>query len=273
MTAVAVPRRARLRALVGIGRMSAQSLITYRFNLLFGIVSALVQIYLLRVVWHSVYHGRSTVNGITLDVQVAYSSLAAVQAWLLSPGLLWDIPQRVRDGTIAMDLLRPVRFLPQAFASQVGGVLAMLPFAVVALPFAVLVGGAVGPASTPAFFGYLLGLVTGFLISAILNLIVSMVSFWTLEIQGMLMIYRIVQQFFSGALVPLWFMPGWLHAIATVLPFQASGYTPLAIYVGRVSGGKAAQLLVEQAAWIVVLWLLLRLIWSRALRRIVVQGG
>jgi ABC-type uncharacterized transport system permease subunit len=253
--------------------MSAQSLITYRFNLLFGIVGALVQIYLLRVVWHSVYHGRSAVNGVTLDVQVAYSSLAALQSWLLNPWNLSDVPQRVRDGTIALDLLRPVRFLPQAFAGQVGGMVAMLPFALVALPFAIGVGGAVGPASTTAFFGYIAGIVTGFLVAALSNLAMSMVTFWTLEVGGILLTYRMVQQFFSGALVPLWFMPGWLHGIASVLPFQSSGYTPLAIYLGRDSGGAALRSLAEQVGWIIVLWLLLRLIWSRALLRVVVQGG
>jgi viologen exporter family transport system permease protein len=273
VTTVAVEPRARLRALVGIGRMSAQSMITYRFNLLFGIAGALVQIYLLRVVWHSVYHGRGAVNGVTLDVQVAYSSLAALQSWLLNPWLLSDIPQRVRDGSIAMDLLRPVRFLPQAFASQVGSMLAMLPFAIVALPFAILVGGAVGPVSTTAFLGYLAGLITGFLVSALANLAMSMVTFWTLEVGGILMTYRMIQQFFSGALVPLWFMPGWLHGIASALPFQSAGYTPLAIYLGRESGGKTLELLAEQVGWIIVLWLLLRLIWSRALLRVVVQGG
>lgn len=273
MAAVTIEPRARLRALAGIGRMSAQSLITYRFNLVFGIVGALVQIYLLRIVWHSVYHGRGSVNGVTLDVQVAYSSLAALQSWLLNPWTLSDVPQRVRDGTIAMDLLRPVRFLPQAFASQVGSTLAMLPFAVIALPFAILVGGAVGPSSSIAFLGYVAGILTGFLVSTLANLAMSMVTFWTLEVGGILMTYRMVQQFFSGALVPLWFMPGWLHGIASALPFQSAGYTPLAIYLGRVSGGKAVELLAEQVGWIVVLCLLLRLIWSRALLRVVVQGG
>jgi ABC-2 type transport system permease protein len=57
-----------------------------------------------------------------------------------------------------------------------------------------------------------------------------MVAFWTLEPQGIMLVYRMAGQFLSGALVPLWFMPSWLRGIAQWLPFQGmtflSGLAP-----------------------------------------------
>ena len=49
------------------------------------------------------------------------------------------------------------------------------------------------------------------------------------------MAFAVVRTFLSGSVLPLWFMPGWLQAIAAALPFQAATYTPLAIYFGRAA--------------------------------------
>jgi ABC-type uncharacterized transport system permease subunit len=81
-----------------------------------------------------------------------------------------------------------------------------------------------------------------------------------------------VRTFLSGAVIPLWFMPGWLQAIADFLPFQAATFTPLSIYFGRPSGGLAAALAV-QLLWVLVLLGICAWVWSRAQRRVVVQGG
>jgi ABC-type uncharacterized transport system permease subunit len=100
-----------------------------------------------------------------------------------------------------------------------------------------------------------------------------MVSFWIMETTGLFVMYRIVSLFFSGGLVPLWLMPGALRLVAEAMPFQAITYLPLAIYLGRVSGTATLHALAVQAAWVVALALAGRLVWSRALRRVVVQGG
>jgi ABC-2 type transport system permease protein len=259
--------------LAAIGRASARSSVSYRFNLALSVVTPLAQVYLMRVIWQAVYGNRASVNGITLHDQIAYSSLIVLQVWLVSPWTLSDIAVKIRDGTIAFDLLRPLKFIPQTFVAQVGSAASQLPAVVVALPFAIVIGGAATPRSTVAFLEYILASVIGFVIAMQLSLVVSMIAFWTLETQGINLTFRMVQQFFSGAFVPLWFMPDWLNSVAGALPFQALGYTPLAIYLGQMRGGDATWSMVKGLVWVAVLWVILKLIWTRALRRVVVQGG
>jgi viologen exporter family transport system permease protein len=67
--------------------------------------------------------------------------------------------------------------------------------------------------------------------------------------------------------------PGPVRIIADVLPFQATTYTPVAIYVGRVHGATALGALGVQALWIVLLIYSSWAMWQRALHRVVVQGG
>jgi ABC-type uncharacterized transport system permease subunit len=270
--------RARLRAHLELGRLQAATVFTYRLDYVFGLIGVVLQVFLLKLVWTSVYADQGAVStpdagSISLSTQVAYSTLASVQYWLLSPWAFTSIGDRIRDGKIAVDLVRPVPFLEQTIAGQVGATFAMAPFALVTLPVAILVGGAEGPASPAAFGGYVVSLVMAYAISTLLNTLVGLVCFWTLEVQGIFMIYRMVGQFFAGALVPLWFMPDWLRGLATLLPFQATTYTPLAIYLGRVDGSRLSFSLALQALWILAILLVMRLVWSRALRLVIVQGG
>jgi len=263
----------RTRRYTALARTEASRVFVYRVDYLLSLAGLVLQIYLLRTLWTAVYAHRPEAGGATLGTIIAYSTLASVQNWLLNP---WDfslIPERVRDGRVATDLSRPVSFLGQVVTSQVGRTLATAPFAVVALPIAVLVGGAQPPAGIAAAAGYLLSLVLGYLVTTLLSVVVGLVSLWTLELTGMFIIYRMVSGFLSGALVPLWLMPGWLGDIAGALPFQATTYTPVAIYLGQMSGAAAAKAVAVQLAWVVTLLLAGRLVWSRALRRVVVQGG
>ena len=66
---------------------------------------------------------------------------------------------------------------------------------------------------------------------------------------------------------------GKVPIIADVLPFQATTYTPVAIYVGRIRGADALGALGVQAVWVVVLTFASWAMWHRALHRVVVQGG
>ncbi len=57
------------------------------------------------------------------------------------------------------------------------------------------------------------------------------------------------------------------------LPFQATLSVPLSLYVGRIPLSEAAVQLAVQAAWVVALALFTRLLWRRAARRVISQGG
>ncbi|MET8004213.1 ABC transporter permease [Nonomuraea glycinis] len=230
----------------------------------------ILQILLLRIVWTAVYAASPERAGaVTLPEMVSYATLSSLQFWLFNPGNVSPIPKRVRDGKIAVDLVRPVGFLGQIVSGQLGSIAALAPFLLLALPFAALAGSLQASESVSDTTAFAASLLFGLIISVLLSSIVGLAAFWTLEVGGLFMIYQVISQFFSGALVPLWFMPGWLRTVAQMLPFQAVTYTPSAIYLGQISH----YALLSQILWVVVLWCILRLVWARALNRVVVQGG
>jgi ABC-type uncharacterized transport system permease subunit len=115
--------------------------------------------------------------------------------------------------------------------------------------------------------------VLAWLVAVQMNLLIGLVSFWTLEMTGFRMMYRLIGNFATGALIPLWFMPDLLRSIIQLLPFQAIAFVPVSIYVGQPATGAIWSALAVQAFWAVVMVLVIRLVWARAFRHTVIQGG
>jgi len=68
-------------------------------------------------------------------------------------------------------------------------------------------------------------------------------------------------------------MPESVMNIIRYTPFDSIYFTPINIYLGKVNIVDVGPLLVKQLVWIVVLQFIGGLIWSRAVKKLVVQGG
>ena len=130
-----------LPAYLQIAGLWPQMAFTYRVNLAFEVFSILLQIYLLKVIWTAVYAERGVVDGVALRELIAFMTLAQLQVWLMFPLIAGYIQERVHDGKIALDLARPVPFLGQLLAHQLGATSSYLPFVLLAVPFAFVLGG------------------------------------------------------------------------------------------------------------------------------------
>ena len=264
---------ANLPALLEIARTRLRIAYTYRVNVLFGILLTGVQIYLLTVVWKAAYGDRTEVDGIAIEQLLVYLTLANLQVRFLRPEMDESIQERIRQGQIGFDLSRPVGYPGQLLAGAMGEMVGMLPFLAVAFPVALIAGELTAPASAEAGVGYAAALLLAWVVAALLNLLIGLVSFWTLEMNGFRMMYNLLGNFATGALVPLWFMPDAMRAVIQLLPFQAIAFVPVSIYIGEPATGSIWSALLLQAGWAVILVLVIRWVWSRAFRHTVIQGG
>jgi len=262
-----------IRAVYSQVRIGWRTPWAYRGPTLLTMMILAAQIALYTVVWRAIYRGHSgTVHGTSVDVAVAYVILGLTVASVLDLWPRQSIASRVREGLIGVALLRPIGLLTQTLATQVGNVAANVPQTVIGLGMGFALGGLLPAHDVGAGAAFVLSLVLAFAVSQLITLLMGLSSFWTLEVGGTTMLFGVVRTFLSGTVIPLWFMPGWLRTIADVLPFQAATFTPLSIYFGRPAGGLLAALGV-QAGWVIVLFGLCSWVWSRAQRRVVIQGG
>jgi ABC-type uncharacterized transport system permease subunit len=225
------------------------------------------------VIFVAVYAGRETVGGIALHQVITFVTLVNLQVFLLFPEIAGYVRERVREGQIAFDIGRPAPFLSQLLAHQLGATAAVAPFVALAVPCAMLLGGIQLPQSPMAGLLYVVSLGLGYLVAMLIGLLIGLMAFWTMETGGVLTIYAFANQFFGGALVPLWFFPPALRRVADLLPFQAQAFIPLSMYTGQLAGAQAARALGLQVFWVVALFALAWLVWRRAMHRVVIQGG
>ena len=260
-------------AWIAIARTQMRILYTYRLNMAISIVMTGIQIYLLTVVWKAAYGDRTEVDGISIEQMLVYLTLANLQLRFLRPEMDDRIVERIRQGQIGFDLSRPVGYPSQLMASAMGDMIGYLPMLVVAFPVALIAGELRAPASLEAGLGYVAALALAWLVAALLNLLIGLVSFWTLEMTGFRMVYNLIGNFATGALIPFWFMPDLLRTVMQLLPFQAIAFVPVSIYIGEPATGSIWTGLLLQAGWVVILIFVIRWIWARAFTHTVIQGG
>lgn len=271
-------RRAGLGAYLAFTRLAFQRETTYRVDVLTSLLGVAARLYLLFALWTALYQsgGKDAApEGFTLPLIVTYSAISLLYGLVVNAAAesADQVEDKIRDGDIATDLFRPVRYPLTVMADGVGamgfGLLQVVPALVVLAPLIRLVTPPTPEAAGLFVLSALLGVAVNFSLTLMLNL----TAFWILETFGIQMILRWVSMALSGAVVPVWFFPGAFQAFALALPFQAIYSTPLSIYVGKLQGASAYAFLGLQAFWVLALGGVCAMMWSRGVRKVVVQGG
>lgn len=263
----------RLTGLRGFYRAGYQSVLAYRADLMFGIVGLVIQATLTVVVWRVLFVGHDQVAGVGSATAVAYAVLAACLQAVVMPWQFSSLPLRVMRGQIGVDMIRPRSLISQNLAQAGGTMVGRLPLGAAGLVTGLALGAVKAPHTVLDLLASVVSMALGVANIMTINLLVSMTAFWTLEIGGIMILYRFGSAFLSGALIPPWFMPEWLQPIISWLPFQAQIYAPLSIWFGTRHGADLVGTLALQLGWVLVLFLLLQLVWRRAVHKVVVLGG
>ncbi|GGK27958.1 ABC-2 family transporter protein [Salinarimonas ramus] len=204
---------------------------------------------------------------------VTYVLLATALVSLAEFSVVDTINDRVLRGQAAVDVLRPPGFpsavLVREFARFVVG------FAVHALPAVVVLGAlfgftAPGPGRVAVAVLLVLG---GWLLATLIGWCVGIAALRLLDTTQVKYAFQGVTALFSGALVPLWFLPDALRGLAEVLPFHLLFHAPLSVWLGLAGWAEIGGYFAGLALWLclttpvaVITWR-----WSRA--AMVVHGG
>ncbi len=206
---------------------------------------------------------------------------ASTYVWLgqaiLAPVAMFgwsEIADRVKSGDIAVDVARPVDLQLSWWARDLG----RAAFQQLSRGWPPLVIGALTirlalPGSWTAYPLGLISLVLAVSISFNLRYLVNLVAFWTVESRGFLSLYIVMVGPLSGLFVPVHLFPDWFKAAAYATPFPSIFQSPIDVLSGHVLDGKALGVVASQAAWLVGLTVLARVVTARAATKLVVQGG
>ncbi len=245
---------------------------TYRFEVVTSIGSLLVRVYLLRSVWTALYKQNAAPAGMSLHAIITYSTVALLMSLILEVDGTRLIRDKVREGTIATDLMKPID-LPLYFFSEGVGQTAFHAITILPSLLLALLLVHVDVPSAGTFFVFVVSFVLGYFVNFALNFLMNAVAFWTLETFAIQLMVRWASDLLSGQILPLAFFPGVLGWIVERLPFAAIYSTPLRIYIGDLPPAEWLPALGVQALWLALFGALSYVVWRAASRRVVVQGG
>src|ERR1035437_168820 len=245
---------------------------TYRMEVFTNVGSLLVRLYLMKAVWTALYAQTGAPAGVPLHAILTYTTVALLMSLVLEIDGTRAIRDKIREGTIATDLMKPISLPLYFFSDGVGMTLLHAVLIIPALLMSLLlVHIDVPPPYVLAAFA--LSFLLGYLVNFFLNFLMNCIAFWTLETFAMQLMVRWVSDLLSGQIVPLIFFPNILQKIVLALPFAAIYSTPLLIYLGRIPPSGYLAAFATQVGWCIAFALLSAVVWRAAQQRVVVQGG
>ena len=222
----------------------------------------------------------SVINGFTFYEMVLYMITSFFFTFIMGSGdTSYDIATDIREGTIANTLTKPVSYRLRHLFTYFG--VFVLDYLVIIVPFFTLVygifigagfyeTGAVEFIANLALF-LLFSILAAFMNNAI-SYFIGLMVFYTDHLFGLNMARNAIQGFLGGQMVPLSYM-GALGKVFSFTPFAFMNSVPVLVIMGKVEHLQALIYILIALAWILIIELANKLIFSRALRKLSVQGG
>ncbi|MEP6994049.1 MAG: ABC-2 family transporter protein [Acidobacteriota bacterium] len=262
------------RAAVPFARIGFLNMLAFRARYYVGVLTYLFNVSVYYFIWRAVFRNGQTVMGLTLDDMITYVAVGwAIRSFYFNE-IDREMGGQVQEGKLAMNLIRPVDFQTVMIADAAGqsafrAVLFTVPISIVlALIFPLK-----PPASFLAGVLFLWSAAMAFFLVAGLNFLVGLIAIRSKSILGILRAKYLVLELLSGLLIPTTLFPEPIRSILLASPFPHINYTPAALYLGKVTGLQAANLLCLQAGWTLVLLAIGQWAWRRSQQRITIQGG
>ncbi|QHT63729.1 daunorubicin ABC transporter permease [Paenibacillus lycopersici] len=249
-------------------------MLAYRVNYYSGIVIYTINIGAYYFLWEAIYGEQKLLAGFTLAQMTTYVAVSWMARAFYFNNLDREIANDIRDGSVAVQFIRPYNYLFVKLMQGFGeGLFRLLLFMGPGLALVCLIFPVKLPADPGIWAIYLIMLLFSFLINTQINMLVGLFAFFVENNEGMLRMKRVLVDLFSGVIVPISFFPGWLAVTMKWLPFQAITYLPSSVFTGRIGGSAIARVLGIQAVWFVLLIIPIALVWRQARTRLFVQGG
>jgi ABC-2 type transport system permease protein len=254
---------------------TARAKLAYRVSTLIAFVANGLGYSIFLLVWLEVYRQRGSGAGpVPRSFMIPYLVAAFVLNSVLTLSVEFRFFQRVRQGLVAVDLIRPLGFLGVQMAQALGDVVVNLVFAVpVAAAGLLVLGREALPARAEYAGAAVASAALAFVIHFAVSYLILQATFVLQSGYGIFFTRVALHQVFSGLSAPLAAFPPALRAVAAWLPFRHVIETPVLIWLGGPSPGAVAGLLAIQAAWAVGLLAGGMLLFDVALRRHEIQGG
>ncbi|MEN6312624.1 MAG: ABC-2 family transporter protein [Clostridiaceae bacterium] len=264
-----------MTAYIYVIRMNLLTSLAYRFEVFSSVIANFIVMFAGVFVWKAAYAGMpSSVEGVNERQMVTYIIVSFLIDGLFDISVDWSIGQKMRDGSIVSDFIRPLSpffcWLMEDIGRSLNALfLRFLPL----LLISTVVFGFSLPCSLGAAILFIPSCILSYFILWFISAITGMLAFWIIDLRNMGIVTYTIISILSGSMIPLWFFPESIQSVSRFLPFQYTYQTPLGIYIGKITLNDAIPSMLLQVLWVFILLCLACVMWKSAKKRLFVQGG
>lgn len=261
-----------MKPYLALARAAAKVALNYRLSFVLSLFGTLFQLVAMLAVWHVLLE-KSAINGFTWEQMRWYLLVGFASGALVGLFADFEMAYRIRNGMIALDLIKPVRYQEARFAQVLGALWIEAAVVVLVGGITVLTSGPPVWPNAPTATLFVVSMLLLIMLKFLVLYLCGLACFWTQNYMGVQWARIAVVNLLSGAIVPISLLPRWLGSIAEWSPFAGMTSTPGLIMAGRIQGMNALLMVAVQLGWAMVLWYGAKLIWRVAVRQLTVNGG
>ncbi|OEH91406.1 ABC transporter permease [Bacillus solimangrovi] len=249
-------------------------MLAYRTNYYSGILIYSINIGAYYFLWNAIYGGKESIEGLSVTQMVTYIAIAWMARAFYFNNIDREIAQEIKDGKVAVELIRPYHYLGMKTVQGLGeGIFRLTFFSIPGMIIVAFIFPLSFSTSVYAWLFFIVSIMFSFIINTQINLFTGMLTFFFFNNDGLIRAKRVVIDLFSGLLLPISFYPLWAQDVMKFFPFQAISYIPSMIFTEGFTGSAVTEAIMFQMIWSIVLLLPIWFVWTLAKKRLVIQGG
>jgi len=219
--------------------------------------------------WTAIFHSTNSTLPYTLPEIITYYILAGIIAQLTESHFEHEINNDVRQGTLNNHILKPFSYIQLNIMRSVGWhsiqvIIAGLVYAVIIFflrDFFIINTNII------QIEAIIIMMILASLFFVTISLLLGSLSFWMINASPLFNIREVLITFMTGALVPINFFPETIQHIFSLLPFQYLVFTPVNIYLGKLSNGEIFKAISILLFWTVVNGSIAIFVWKKGLTK------
>lgn len=248
----------------------------YRFDYLMNFLLVPFTFLVIYFVWNALYthNAVSVIEGFSFNETLTYFAMAVIVQWATGSWIGDMVGRIIAQGDFARYIIFPIDFYKYHLLRQIGSkitsniIRAPVFFLIFVYFFKIFVN-----TNPLQWFLFLISCTLSFLLLNTFRYMIALLTFWEEAYWTLGMFSWAIIEFFSGALLPLEFYPSFIQPILNILPFKNMVYTPVMIYMNRISIGDTLWSFVNQIVFIVVFYLISKWLFELGRIKFTSQGG
>ncbi|SRR5581483_2117277 len=223
-------------------------------------------------VWYTAAAGK-TIGGMTQHEFVGYYLVFALVSQLTYSQTNWTVGDRIRDGSLNFQLVRPISPIFHTVAAEVAGKVVYMTFVI---PIACILALVLHPELHPTLSSSLLflpSLILAWLLRFFWGYWLALLAFWTTRANALLGVQDSLTFLLAGQVAPIALLPSPLQSIARVLPFRYMVGFPVEVLTSHLSTVELFTGLAYQVAWLLTSLILFIVVWRAGQQHYTAVGG